>query len=244
MTSRFVALLGCGLALAVACGSDDDSIKKVPDQEPGGAGGEAGAPPVSSGGSSTSPVAGAGGESDTGGSASAGTGAVPTDGGAGGALSAAGATSGGAGGEPSGPGSACEAGEYETGDGCDECPALPTPNDANALNCQDHTRSYFNTNDLILEVSFAQVPFHEPVAGETSVAWTSTDGLTDGSAVVRWTYSPVDEKFVFELPIEARYSVEWRLDGWAFADECGFLFSVTNLVIDYDGEAFKCGNPT
>lgn len=123
-----------------------------------------------------------------------------------------------------------------------ECPSPPSQTQ---LDCQSYTRGYFNNNDLVLEVSFGQVPFQGPLSGMATIAWE--DRLGDGpsgSAEVTWTYSPTSRQFDFQVPIDARYGTYWILSGWSFMDACDSTFTAPNLVIDYDGEAYDCEQPT
>lgn len=226
MSWRFLGLFSCGLALAVACGSDDDNQQPAP-EEAGGAAGEAGSP--SSAGSSTTPTAGSGGSS--GGSAGSSVGGEPSVAGAaaGGDSSAAGAA--GAGGIPNEPGpvSACGADKYETGDGCAACPPLPTSGEPTYLNCGTFDSAL--KDELTLTVAFKDVELHEPLGGEVSVSWVSSDTMP-GGATVPWQYSPAEGQFSFELPLDARYAVEFTFAGWTFTDACGFPFSGTLRVAE------------
>lgn len=243
MTSRFIAVVACGLGLAVACGSnDEDKLPPAPDTA--GSPADAGAP-ASGAGTGTTP----------GGSVGSGGGGAP--GGAGGAVSLAGGGAagdgGGAGqpgqaGAPSGPGepgaSACGAHKYDTGEGCDDCPALPTPPVAMTLGCDNVSRAY-NENDEYLELSLAEVSLHEPLGGTLSLSWLDLVGETPpGTAEVTWTYTPSTGQFRILLPLEARYADTWTLSGWTFTDACGFGFSAPSLEIYYDNQAYECGEPT
>lgn len=201
----------------------------------GGAGGSgtAGGSGGSSGNGGTSGAAGSAGEPTAGG----------TDGAAGEASTAGASSEGGTPNEPTVPGaSACGAQKYETGDGCDDCPALPSPNYPTTLDCQSYTRAYKINEDL--ELAFAEVPFHEPLGGTVTVEWSDDLATSDGTAEVTWEYSPSDDQFFVDLPFEARYADHWRFGTWTFADVCGFLFTAPGLVVDYDGEAYRCVPPT
>jgi hypothetical protein len=239
MTSRFIALFSCGLALAVACGSDDDDKQPTPD-DVAGAGGEAGSPPSSSAGSSTTPTAGSGGTSGSAGSSAGGEPSV-AGAGAGGESSAAGASSeGGTPNQPEAPNSACGVGRYETGDGCTTCPAPPAPNDPTPLGC-----AYFDSaekSELTLIITFADAPLHEPVAGESPVSWVSSDQST-GEASVPWQYAPATGAFTFDLPLDARYAVEFTFNGWVFTDACGFHFTAGALRVAEGSGGWLCALP-
>ncbi|RYZ09672.1 MAG: hypothetical protein EOO73_01965 [Myxococcales bacterium] len=237
MTSRFIALFACGLGLAVACGADDDKTPP-PLEEAGGAPADAGAPAASGAGSSGAPggEGGIGGTADTGGEPS-------VAGGAAGAPSSAGASGGG--GAPIEPGaSACGTKKYETGEGCAACPALPIPNDVTTLSCQDNSRAYKN-DSADLELSFALVPFHEPLSGQVFVTWEDTlNHNGDGEGDATFTYSPSAGQFLIDLPDAARYANAWRFGAWSFTDACGFLFSAPALSIEAEGDTFGCDDPT
>lgn len=225
--------------MAVACGSDDD--QRGPDLDTGGAS-AAGAPSSGEAGSVTAP----GGAGGTGGSGSLGgsSGEPTTSGGAAGEPSAGAPPQGGIPNEPTEPGgvSTCGAQKYETGDGCEACPALPTPNSPTKLDCQSYSRAFKNNEDL--ELGFAQVIFHEPLGGAVTITWEDVNHTLDGSAEVPWTFSPTAKQLYFDLPTEARYADTWRLTGWTFTDVCGFLFTASDLTIRYDGEAYSCVPPT
>jgi hypothetical protein len=251
MNWRLYSVVACfwTLALAAACSGDEE--KAAPDENATDSGGEA----TSSGGSGGAPrggtggaaagVAGSGGKSGSpssagGGNAGRGGSDATSNGGEGEPLGGGPPT--GAAGEtnqPGGPVSACGAGNYDAGEpGCMVCPALPTPNDARVIDCDDFV-SAERDGDGNLILSFSALSTHELFGGEVDIEWAENG--VPGAATVVWEYSPSSAHFVFHPPLEARYADEFTLGSWTFTDACGFSFTSTSLRVSWDGvESWQC----
>jgi hypothetical protein len=253
MTWRITSTLSClvALALAASCSSDEKGARG---ELPAGAGGETpsaggdSAVPVSGRSGSASGANGGGGNAGSGNTGNGGAGRNPAgggshasaDGGDGDGLGA-GAPSGTAGdaNAPTGPVSACGSGKYDAGSpGCTICPT-PTAPQPTTIDC-DAFASAERDGDGNLLLGFGTLAVHESFGGEVSVDWAEAGA--PGSALVVWEYSFQLERFVFHLPIEARYADEITLAAWTFTDACGFSFEARSFRLYWDGvESWQCG---
>jgi hypothetical protein len=220
---RFFGCWACCVALAVACDSDDEKGAGAP--EVAGAGGDSDPTSGSSSGGSSS-MAGAGKPpvtSGSGGGGSGGTPATPSAGAAGeGGSAKPDASAGtGSGGMPDDPGSTCPD------------PSPPTP-----IDCDDYASA--TRDDNLLQLDLGALAIDEPLYGQVAITWIA-DGAF-GEASVDWDYSPTSKRFVFHLPVEARYADEFTLPSWTFGETCGPSFRATAFHIWWDGvDPWHCG---
>lgn len=231
MSWRSIGSVVCAVALAAACSSDDSD-------EPGATGvagaGAGGAPEPSAGSGGSSPLPASGGEGGgTAGKPGGGQPGSPNAGGdaaGGGAAGAAGTAT-----DPGGSSSGCGAGQYQAGDDCKACPSGPPPSGPILLDCGKYGAGERDGDGNLL-LSFPALAVHAPPGGQVTIAWTDTAELA-GEATVDWEYSLALAKFVFHLPVEARYAVEFTLPSWTFSDACGLSFSGSSFRVHVDGNS-------
>lgn len=230
MIWRSIGSVACAVALVAACSSDDSD-------EPGATGvagaGAGGAPEPSAGVGGSSPLPASGG--DGGGAAGKPSGGQPGLPSAGGGGDAAGAGAAGAAGtatDPGGASSGCGAGQYQAGDDCKACPSGAPPSAPIPVDCGKYGAGERDGDGNLL-LGFPALAVHAPPGGRVTIAWLDTAELA-GEATVDWEYSLALAKFVFHLPLEARYAVEFTLPSWTFSDACGLSFSGSPFRVHVD----------
>lgn len=233
----------------MSCSSDGDP-QQPPEVEAAGAAGESpsggsggdsqpggGRPTGTSGSAGRAGAASAGSSNHGGNPGSAGTNASGGES----EPASAGAANGQAGerNQPSGPVSACGAGSYDAEElGCTACPTLGSTQNPASIACVAVTSTERDGDgNLLLQLHGLAV--HESFGGELSVEWQ--ENSAPGSATVGWEYSSALSRYVFHLPVEARYADEIMLSGWAFTDACGFEFVASNLRVFVSGDTWQCG---